>query len=197
MSKINQNTYVNFSSYLQDNASLSEDTIHELLPFCKIQNLTRGEILLAEGAMNRHFYFVESGLIRLYSISRDGREHVLQFAPENWWLSDRNHLRHSEPSAYFIDAIEDSSVVLLDQDFINRALSVSNAFSLFHEDLLQRHINQLYRRINLLIGATATERYHAFLSDYPNIFMRVPQWMVASYIGITPEALSRIRSQRQ
>jgi CRP-like cAMP-binding protein len=187
--------YDNFQKYLIEKARLSEAEITSLLPCFSLNQVKKGTVLLAEGNVGRHAYFVESGLLRLYSIDKQGKEHILQFAPENWWLSDRSLLNSPEPSVYFIDAYENTTVVLLNQDFVHKAAAISPAFRVFHDQILQRHINQLYHRVNMLIGASAKDRYLHFLQNYPNITQRVPQWMIASYLGITAESLSRVRKE--
>ena len=183
-----------FDEYLKKVALVKQEDLNKFHPFLSVKKFRKGEILLAKGSVCKHIFFVEKGLLRFYTINR-GKEHILQFASENSWLSDRNNLSNSEPSDYFIDAYEDTSVVMLNQEFIIRASKISAEFSTFHEHLLQRHIKQLYRRISSLIGTPAKDCYSDFLKTYPNIIQRVPQWMIASYLGITPESLSRIRKE--
>lgn len=183
----------NFRAYLIGQAGVSAEDFDKLAGQIEVKTVAKGEILLSKGGINQHIYFVEKGLLRYFMIDAKGKEHILSFAPENWWLSDRNNLCSNEPSDYFIDAYEPTTVVLLSQEFIQRASDISEEFRVHHQRILQRHILQLYRRISLLIGYSAKDRYLEFLNTYPNITQRVPQWMIASYLGITPEALSRIR----
>lgn len=178
-----------------DKARLSKSEFAILLPYFALRELKKGEVLLAEGSIGGNAYFVESGLLRFYSIDALGKEHILQFAPENWWLSDRIDLNNTEPSSYYIDAYENTTIVILNNYFFKKAASISPPFSAFHDQILRRHISQLYHRINMLIGSTAKNRYLRFLQSYPNITQRVPQWMIASYLGITPESLSRVRRE--
>jgi CRP-like cAMP-binding protein len=185
----------NFHKYLTERALIKQEDFEKLLPFFSVKRYTKGEVLLSKGSISRYIFFVEEGLLRFYSIDKDGKEHILQFAPETWWLTDRNNLCSDEPSEYFIDVYEDTTVVLLNHDFILKASEISPEFRAFHEHILQRHIKQLYHRINMLIGVPAKECYLEFIKTYPNIIQRVPQWMIASYLGITPEFLSRIRKE--
>lgn len=185
----------NFYTYLTEKALVKQEVFEELLPYFSVKKYAKGEIILSKGGISNHIYFVEKGLLRFYSVDETGKEHILQLAPEHWWLSDRNNLCNHEPSEYFIDAFEDSTVVRLNHDFIQKASAMSPEFRAFHEQILQQHIKQLYRRINLLISASAKTSYLEFLKTYPDITQRVPQWKIASYLGITPEALSRIRKE--
>ena len=183
----------NFREYLISKAGVQGSDFEDLRHCFTVKQYPKGQILLARGSVCHHIFFVEKGLLRYYSIDAGGKEHILLFAPENWWLTDRNNLCGNEPSEYFIDAYEDSTVVLLDHKFIQKAMEMSVEFRLYHEYMLQNHIRQLYSRISQLIGSTASERYLEFLKTYSNITQRVPQWMIASYLGITPESLSRVR----
>jgi CRP/FNR family transcriptional regulator, anaerobic regulatory protein len=190
-----KSSFQNFYNYLINNALVKESDFEKLSMYFSVSHYTKGDILIQKGSITQHIFFVEKGLLRFYSIDEKGKEHILQFAPENWWISDRNSLCSNEPSEYFIDAYEDTSVILLNQEFILKATEISKEFRAFHESLLHKHINQLYRRINSLISTPAKDRYSEFIKTYPNISQRVPQWMIASYLGITPEALSRVRKE--
>ncbi|MCC2590058.1 Crp/Fnr family transcriptional regulator [Chryseobacterium sp. MFBS3-17] len=159
------------------------------------KTLKKGEYLLQVGEVCKSTFFVEEGLLRMYSIDKNGKEHIIQFAPEKWLMSDRSSLYFSEKSNYFIDAVEDSKVLMLTPDFF---MNLNEQFpgTIAHNDLLlQKHIRNLQNRVNSLLGDTAQERYLDFIKMYPDLMLRVPQWMVASYLGITPESLSRVRKE--
>jgi len=185
----------NFQKYLAEKAQIQATDFEQLRPFFFVKKYTHGQVILSKGGVGQHIFFVEKGLLRLFALDQNGKEHILQFAPENWWLTDRNNRCSGDPSEYFIDAYEDTVAVLLNHDFIRKASEISHEFNTFHEHILQNHIKQLYHRIHLLIGASAKERYLEFIKIYPNIMQRVPQWMIASYLGITPESLSRVRKE--
>ena len=146
-----------------------------------------------QGDICSHSFFVEQGVLRFYSLNEEGKENILQFATESWIVSDRGSVFFQEPSTYYIDAIEDTLVVMLDEDFINQIVKISADFRKRNEYLLQNHIRHLYKRISLLLGASAKIRYLEFIKMYPDIMLRVPQKMIASYLGITAESLSRVR----
>lgn len=182
-----------FNHYLNHHASITAETARELSSQAHVQQVAKGNFLLREGEVSRYFYFVESGLLRFYSIDKTGKEHIIQFAPEGWITGDRGSVYFQAGSEYFIDAIEDSTVAALSQHTMRDAAAKSKTFGIFNERLLQNHIRQLQKRVRLLISATAEERYLDFMSLYPHLMQRVPQWMIASYLGITPESLSRVR----
>jgi CRP-like cAMP-binding protein len=183
----------NLKNYLQKQAGVSLEQIEQLQDLIVNKTFEKGEMLLEKGEVSSYVYFVEEGLLRFFSISKEGKEHIIQFAPEGWFVTERNSICYNEPSEYYIDACERTTVVLLNQKFIDKASELSPQFRSYNERLLQNHIRQLQKRINLLIGANAEERYLEFINLYPNLMLRVPQWMIASYLGITPESLSRVR----
>lgn len=187
--------YLSFQSYLVERSGISELEFQSLLPYLKEKEIPKGTILLQKGAICTHSFFVESGLLRAYSIDSSGKEHVIQFAPEGWIITDRSSVFFNQPSDYFIETIETSKVIYFSHDFINQASEISPSFRNYNERLLQNHIRQLQHRIQYLLEATAEERYLDFISIYPDLLLRVPQWMIASYLGITPESLSRVRKE--
>ncbi|SDL89821.1 Crp/Fnr family transcriptional regulator [Chryseobacterium taihuense] len=171
----------------------------EKLNLCTLQYETRKigkhEFLLQQGEVCRNTFFVEKGLLRMYSIDKNGKEHIIQFAPENWLIGDRSSLYFNEKSKYYIEAIEDSEVLFLQHDFFNKLLEEFPNSIERNDLIIQKHVKSLQDRINSLLAETAEERYLKFIKMYPDLMMRVPQWMIASYLGITPESLSRVRKE--
>lgn len=155
----------------------------------------KNDSLLKEGETCNHIFFVAKGLLRSYTLDVNGKEHLLQFAPENWLISDRSSTLFDGKSDLYIDAIEDSDIILLPSDFLEKMSEYSPSFQKFNIFALNNHIRHLHKRINLLISSSAEVRYLEFIKLYPNIIARVPQWMIASYLGITPESLSRVRKE--
>lgn len=182
-------------SFLTSNIDIDVKIVEELISNCKSYTVQKGDFLLQEGQACKHSFFVENGLLRQYSIDNKGKEHILQFAPENWFIADRESAFFNQPSSYFIQALENSNIIQIDEDFIIQLSEHNKSFVEFNNKLLHNHIRHLQKRINQLLGATAEERYLAFVKIYPDILLRVPQTMVASYLGITPESLSRIRKE--
>ena len=182
-----------FQSYLK--ATISENQFEQLRPFLIEKTFNKGELLLMEGNICSHSFFVESGLLKSYSIDMSGKEHIIQFAPENWIVSDRSSVLFQEPSEFNIEAIENTTVVMFDENFVKTASEISLDYLAFNQKSLHNHIRQQQKRINRLLSATAQERYLNFIELYPDIQLRVPQWMIASYLGITPESLSRVRKE--
>lgn len=166
-----------------------------IIEHCTIKNVNKDAFLLRQNEYCKHTFFVESGLLRQYAIDSKGKEHTISFAPENWFVSDRESAYFDESSAYYIQALENSKVILIDENFIAMLSEIIPAFIDFNNRLLHNHIRHLQNRILMLLRASAEERYLEFIEMYPDILLRVPQIMVASYLGITPESLSRVRKE--
>lgn len=158
-------------------------------------HFNKGEVLLETGSVCKDAFHVTKGLLRVATLDSDGNEHIVQFAPEGWYASDRGSMYFNEPSRLRIDAIEDSAVVLIGQDFFDALSAASGKFRSYNTTLLHNHIRHMQDRIAGLLGARADERYQTFIRMYPDLLLRVPQRMIASYLGITPESLSRVRRE--
>lgn len=191
----NKNAKTPFESYLLKNVEMTGAEALLLSSEMKRKSFKKGAFLLKKGAVCKHSFFVEKGLLRSYMLDELGKEHVIQFAPENWFIVDRSSVYFNDVSESYIEAIEDTEVVLIGADFICRANASSPAFRKFNDKLLHNHIRHMQKRINRLLGASAEVRYLSFIEMYPDLLLRVPQWMIASYLGITPESLSRVRKE--
>lgn len=149
-------------------------------------HLTKGEIIQRSGDLYSKVYVVKKGLLRSYAIDEKGKEHIFMFGPEGWTVADNQP--PEVPCDLFIDALADSVVVVLEKDLERENIKP--------RPLINR-ISVLQKRIIMLMSAPAIERYEHFVATYPDIIQRVPQKMVASYLGITPEALSKVKGERK
>ncbi|MEM9077988.1 MAG: Crp/Fnr family transcriptional regulator [Bacteroidota bacterium] len=140
--------------------------------------IEKGHILQRCGEFNTKIYVVKSGLLRSYSIDEKGKEHTFMFAPENWTIADS--ISPELPCELFIEALEDSKILVLEKKIQNTANTRS----------LVNRINVLQKRVIMLMSSSAIERYQHFIETYSDITRRVPQRMIASYLGVTPETLS-------
>jgi len=173
--------------------SITDSFLKGILSGCKTVNIRKGDYILKKGELYKQSYYVQNGLLRYYSIDDKGKEHILQFAPQGWFISDRQSACLNIKSDFFIDALEDSEVLVVKEEYVIETAKNNHEFVELNHQLLHNHIRQLQNRINQLLSFTAEERYLEFVKTYPDILLRVPQWMVASYLGITPESLSRVR----
>jgi len=157
------------------------------------KKLRKRQYLLQEGDPSRFITFVEKGMLRLYTVDEKGVEHIMQFAFEGWWIGDHYSFLTGEPSVYNIDAIEDCELLLLSRTAEEQLLQQVPKFERFFRILLQNSLIALQRRMVSSLSRTAEQKYQDLVQSCPTIPNRVPQHMMASYLGITPETLSRIR----
>ena len=183
----------NIETYLSEILEIPKEAITTCSGFYVSKKVAKNEFGVREGEICLDTFFVEKGLLRMFSLDKNGKEHVIQFAPENWLISDRSSLNFNEKSKFYIEAIEDTEVFILGNDFFTKMIENYPHIAERNDLLLQKHIRNLQNRVNSLLADTAEERYMNFIKMYPDILLRVPQWMVASYLGITPESLSRVR----
>lgn len=151
----------------------------------KYIKVKKGEILQQSGQLNTKVYFVKSGLLRSYTIDEKGKEHIFMFAPENWIIADST--LDELPCELYIDVLEDAVIKIKEKNFEDDKIDVI---------ALMKRMGVLQKRILMLMSSSAIERYEHFIETYPQIIQRVPQKMIASYLGITPEALSKVKGDK-
>lgn len=161
----------------------------------KLKKLKKRQYLLQEGEICRNEYFVIKGCLRTYTIDEKGVDHVVQFSIEDWWTGDMYSFLTQQPSRYTVDALEDSELLYLDKASHEELYAKVPKFERFFRHLLQYAFIAMQERINETLSQTADERYGSFIEKYPLMERRLPLKQIASYLGITPESLSRIRSQ--
>ncbi|MFT3748112.1 MAG: Crp/Fnr family transcriptional regulator [Agriterribacter sp.] len=160
-----------------------------------VKKIRKKQYLLQEGDVCKTIAFVERGLLRSYTVDENGGEHIMQFAVEGWFISDLYSFLTGEPATYNIEAVEDTELVMINKSAYDELLAKCAKYEKFSRILITGAYIALQKRINSLMSFTLEERYETFIKQYPEIARRVPQHMIASYIGLTPETLSRVRKR--
>ena len=159
------------------------------------RKVKKRQFLLQDGDVCRHLAFVNSGCLREYTVDHKGDEHIIQFAIEDWWISDLNSFLSGMPSTHNIDALQDANVLLLEKSAREKLFESAPKIERFFRLLLEANYVATHKRIAEALSASAEERYLTFIKTYPNLVEKVPQNNIASYLGITPQSLSRIRKE--
>ncbi len=153
------------------------------------------QYILQQGDVCKYFNFVVRGCLRMYKIDDKGDNHILQFASENWWINDNDSFHSNLPSELNIDALEDTMVLQINLQDLTYLYKKSRKFNLIFRVLLEKAHTALQRRLLLNISSSAQEKYKSFVKNYPHLLNRLPQTQIAAYLGITPEFLSKIKSE--
>jgi CRP-like cAMP-binding protein len=182
-----------FEKYIKENVTLSEEDLKLIRSVAVERTVRKKQLLLQQGEVCRHKIFICKGMLRTYRTREDGSEHIMMFSPETWWATDPESLNNQTPSLYYIDALEDSEVLLwTKKDFEMLCASIPD-LKRYSQNLISANLNLGRQRIFSALSATAEEKYDEFVTSYPNIFARIPLHMVASYLGVSLKTLSRIR----
>jgi CRP-like cAMP-binding protein len=168
---------------------------HIFTSMLKIRKFRKKQYVLQAGDVCRFENFVTKGLLRAYTVDNSGAEHIIMFGMEEWWISDLYSFLSGLPASIHIDAMEDSEILSIERDDLERLYSQVPKFERVMRILFQNAFVAQQRRILSSLYQTTDERYLDFIKRFPTLGQRIPQTQIASYLGITPETLSRIRKQ--
>jgi CRP-like cAMP-binding protein len=181
--------------YLSRSVRLTEEEIKIFENSLELRLVPKKTILLQAGEVCNFEAYINKGCIREYFIDDTGIELTLQFATEDWWVSDITSFEDQIPSDMYIETLEDCELLVLTrqskENLINEVPQLERMFRL----MIQRHLSKLQKRLFKTVSSTAMDQYIEFVTRYPTISQRVSQQYIASYLGITPEFLSRLRAK--
>jgi len=165
------------------------------LDILQTKSLKKKQILLYEGEICKSSAFIMSGCLRAYTIDHNGFEHILQFAPKDWWIADMYSLITQQPATLSIDAVEATEVLLLPRTAQEQLFVEVPAFERFFRIITEKALVTARRRVLDTLSLTAQQRYENFCKQYPTLIYTLPQKQIASFIGVTPEFLSKMRKE--
>ena len=167
-----------------------------LYSISKVKTLPKGEVLIRQGQIVKKTFFVTSGCLRSYCIDKNGKEHTLQFAIKDWWISDYIAIHTDELATLTVECLIESQVIEFNAKELDGIHSRFPEFESYQRHNLERHVVSLQKRILNQLQLSAAERYDLFLKQYPDIEQHTRNFHIASYLGITQQSLSRIRVEK-
>jgi len=193
-----KNITINFRELLKNIQKRISLTQSEEEAFCSLlthKKIQKKEFLLQEAEVCTFSAFVIKGCLKSYSIDKNGFEHILQFAPVDWWITDMVSLISEEPGHLYIDAVEDSEVLILTKENQNSLYGEIPKFERYFRIILENSLVANRQRVMDNLELTAKERYAKFCKTYPTLINTLPQKLIAAYIGVKPEFFSKMKSE--
>jgi CRP-like cAMP-binding protein len=182
--------------YFKQTISISSEIENKLSEVIKEKTFVKGEIILSDNSIKKEHIFVASGCLRSFYKTENGKEYTIQFAINNWWISDYMTLYSDAKSSISIESLTPSKVFILDKNNVDKLYKEHPAFEAFQRKNFEKRIAILQKRILSLLTLSASDKYDQFLKDYSDFEKIIPNYQIASYLGITPQSLSRIRKER-
>ncbi len=186
----------NLINKIKNSISLSAQAEEYIYSISKEKKVSKGEVLIRGGQTVNKTFFVTQGSLRSFCVDKEGKEHTLQFAIKDWWISDFIAIYNNEPASLTVECITDATVIEFNAQKLDEIYLQFPEFEAFQRKNLERHVVSLHKRILNQLQLTALERYNLFLEQYPNIEQHVPNYHIASYLGITQQSLSRVRAEK-
>ncbi len=185
--------YEQLKNSLQEHVSLSDEEWELCKNNFRPKRMLKRQFLLQEGDVCRELAFVEKGSLCSYSVDSKGNQHVIRFAFDGWWIADLQSFFTNNPATFNIEVLENSELLMLDRQNHEKLLEEIPAYERYHRIILQNAYVALQQRVENALGLTAEEKYARLIEYRPEFMNRVPLNLVASYLGISPETLSRVR----
>ncbi|MEO6546616.1 MAG: Crp/Fnr family transcriptional regulator [Ferruginibacter sp.] len=185
-----------FKQHLDKFIEISQDEFLEILPFFEIIKVKKKENLMREGEVCRQHYFVLNGCVRKFFVNEKGIEQTTEFALENWWITDNISFEHGHVTLFTIQAVEHSEILTISRHSQESLLQQFPKMERYFRFIYQRAYAASQMRIKFLYEMSKEEFYRHFYNKHPEFVQRIPQYLIASYLGLTPEYLSEIRARK-
>ena len=179
---------------LEEHVSLTKEEWEYFKNYFRPKRMLKRQFLLQEGDVCRELAFVEKGSLYSYSVNSAGNKHVIRFAFEGWWMANLHSFFTEQPTRLNIEILENSELLMLDRKNHDKLLEELPAYERYNRIILQNAYVALQRRVENALGLTAEEKYDRLIEESPAFLNRVPLNLVASYMGVSPETLSRVRA---
>lgn len=183
------------AEYLIQNGDLKPNEIESVRNVSVAKKIRKNQYLLEQGDVSAFIGFVVKGSFRLFRVGDDGEEHIMRFAIENWWVSDYTSFMTDQPSNCYIEALENSELIWISKEHWENLMQTIPNFKKLIDKLSAKNFEAHQNRIFSNISESAEVRYNHFVKQYPTIYNRIPLYMIASFLGLTRETLSRVRKQ--
>jgi CRP-like cAMP-binding protein len=184
-----------FSAHVRKFTDITDEEYGAISAYFQTQHVKKKANLLVEGKVCKYNYFVLSGCLRKFFVNEKGVEQTTEFGIEGWWLTDNISFEHQRPSEFFIQAVENSEVLRIDNISQQNLLTAHPAMERYFRFVYQRAYAAFQMRIKYLYDLSKEEMFHHFNQHYPDFINRIPQYLLASFLGFTPEYLSEIRKK--
>jgi CRP-like cAMP-binding protein len=182
--------------YFKNSISISSKIENKLKEIITEKKLVKGEIVLSDSSFKKEHIFVTSGCLRSFYKAENGKEYTIQFAIKNWWISDFITLYTDKKSIVSIESLTHSKILIIKNENVESFYKQFPQFETFQRKNFEKRTATLQKRILSLLTLTAAEKYNQFIKDYSVFEKTIPNYQIASYLGITPQSLSRIRKER-
>jgi len=186
----------NLLVHIRKFVSLSEEEEEILSPYLKEKSLKKKDYLLKEGQICMANHFVAKGCLRMFYITEEGNEQMIQFAIDNWWMTDYMSFDSQKPSQFNIQAVENSEIIFLEKKTLEELFTKLPKLERYFRIIVQKAYAASVMRLRYIFTQSGEERFHHFNKSFPEFVQRVPQYMLASYLGFSAEFLSKIRAKK-
>ncbi|REH01631.1 Crp/Fnr family transcriptional regulator [Flavobacterium aquicola] len=186
-----------FKKHLEKFIEINESEFLDILAFFQAIKVRKKENLLVEGQICKSHYFVLNGCLRKFFVNEKGIEQTTEFAIENWWITDNIAFENKLTSEFYIQAVENSEILVIDYLSQQKLLIEFPKMERYFRFIYQRAYGASQMRIKYLYSFSKEDFYHQLNSKYPEFVQRIPQYLIASFLGFTPEYLSEIRNKKR
>ncbi|MBF4470197.1 Crp/Fnr family transcriptional regulator [Flavobacterium sp. HJJ] len=186
-----------FKKHLQKFIEINEEEFFEISSFFQVKKVKKKENLLEQGQISKSHYFVLNGCLRKFFVNDKGIELTTEFAIENWWMTDNFAYERGLATDFYIQAVENSEILVIDSESQEKLLAAFPKMERYFRFVYQRAYAATQVRLKYLYDFSKEEFYHHLLNSYPEFVQRIPQYLIASFLGFTPEYLSEIRNKKR